>query len=790
MAHEQQDLNGFILTRQWLESSSGLELVYWLWTEKGPCQLRLQDQEAVMFIESANDKKAYSLLRSTSGWRLKETTLKAFNNGAVSAIYFRSQRLLYSARDRLSHEGIACFEADIKPPDRFLMERFIQGGVSIRADSHQRAGYIDLKNGRMASASVRPILKAVSIDIETDFEATTLYSIAVYSEEVRSVHMIGDACKLDSNQPSYLYLHPNEKTLLLAFLAEIEQIDPDIIMGWNVVNFDLRCLQRFAERAQLPLRLGRNAQEIKWRSTAGNPEREYALVPGRVILDGIELMRSASYQFENFSLENVSQKLLGRGKLVEDVDERGAEITVLFDTHKEALALYNLEDCKLVWDIFAQEKLIDFAVERSLLTGLELDRYGGSVAAFDFLYLPRLHRNGYVSPLLDQEQISNISPGGYVMDSQPGIHNNVIILDFKSLYPSIIRTFHVDPLALVRGMQEKDPIIGFDGGRFSRDHAILPELITTLWAARDKAKSLNNQVLSQAIKIIMNSFYGVLGTLGCRFFDSRLVSSITKRGHEVIIQSKKFIESKGYKVIYGDTDSVFILIDSVATDQVSGVGNMLAKELNQWWRERIQKEHNVTSYLEIEFETHFEKFLMPTIRGSETGSKKRYAGLTSTGKLVFKGLETVRSDWSPLAREFQQELYRRIFFDLPYVEYVKETVELLSGGELDEKLVLRKRLRRKLADYVKNVPPHVQAARKAEQIRESRGLTKLYDSGGWIDYIITVNGPEPKQYRRSEIDYEFYIERQLAPVADAILVFESSSLDAILNKQIGLFLEQ
>ena len=121
---------------------------------------------------------------------------------------------------------------------------------------------------------------------------------------------------------------------------------------------------------------------------------------------------------------------------------------------------------------------------------------------------------------------------------------------------------------------------------------------------------------------------------------------------------------------------------------------------------------------------------------------------------------------------------------------MKETVELLSGGELDEKLVLRKRLRRKLADYVKNVPPHVQAARKAEQIRESRGLTKLYDSGGWIDYIITVNGPEPKQYRRSEIDYEFYIERQLAPVADAILVFESSSLDAILNKQIGLFLEQ
>ncbi len=790
MAHEQQDLNGFILTRQWLERSSGLELIYWLWTEQGPCRLRLQDQEAVMFIESANNKKAYNLLRSTSGWRLKETTLKAFNSSPVSAIYFRSQRLLYSARDKLSRAGIACFEADIKPPDRFLMERFIQGGVSLRADLHQRIGYIDLKNGRVASKYVRPNLQAVSIDIETDFDATKLYSIAVYSEKVRSVHMIGDAWTGDAKQPGHLLLYPNAKALLHAFLAEIEQIDPDIIMGWNVVNFDLRCLQRFAESAQLPLRLGRNGEEIKWRSTANSPEREYALVPGRVILDGIELMRSATYQFENFSLEHVSQKLLGRGKLVEDVDERGAHITVLFETQKEALAVYNLEDCKLVWDIFAQEKLIDFAIERSLLTGLELDRYGGSVAAFDFLYLPRLHRNGYVSPVLDQDRTSNISPGGYVMDSQPGIHTNVIILDFKSLYPSLIRTFHVDPLALVQGLKETNPIIGFDGGRFSRSHAILPELITTLWAARDRAKSLNNQVLSQAIKIIMNSFYGVLGTLGCRFFDSRLVSSITKRGHEVIIQSKKFIESKGYKVIYGDTDSVFILLDNVATNDVAPVGNMLAKELNQWWQDRIRKEHGLTSYLEIEFETHFDKFLMPTIRGSETGSKKRYAGLTNTGKLVFKGLETVRSDWSPLAREFQQELYRRIFFDLPYVEYVKETVELLNSGRLDEKLVLRKRLRRKLIDYVKNVPPHVQAARKAEQVRGSKGLSTLYDSGGWIDYLITVNGPEPKQYRKSEIDYEFYIERQLAPVADAILVFESSSLDAILNKQIGLFLEQ
>lgn len=790
MSFEKKDLAGFILTRQWLEKPSGLELIYWLWTQSGPCRLRLQDQEAVMFIESADQDKAYKILRATSGWRLKETALESFNHKAVVAVYFRSQRLLYGARDKLSSEGITCFEADIKPPDRYLMERFIQGGVTIRAELKQRSGFIDLANGRLAPAQFRPTLKAVSIDIETDFDASKLYSIALYCDDSKSVHMVGEQWVANTARPDYLHLYPNSKLLIEAFIAEIAGLDPDVIMGWNVVNFDLSCLQRFADADQVALCLGRNAEELKWRSTMSNPEREYALVPGRVVLDGIELMRSATYQFENFSLEYVAQKLLGRGKLVEDVDERGAEITSLFNTQKQALAEYNLEDCKLVWDIFEKEKLIDFAIERSLLTGLELDRYGGSVAAFDFLYLPRLHRNGYVSPVLDQQQLSNISPGGYVMDSQPGIHDNVIVLDFKSLYPSIIRTFHVDPLALVCGLTESNPIVGFDGGRFSREHAILPELVTTLWAARDKAKSLDNHVLSQAIKIIMNSFYGVLGTLGCRFFDSRLVSSITKRGHEIIIHSKKFIESKGYQVIYGDTDSVFIHLEGVAASEVNSIGASLAKDLNQWWKEKIQNDHGVSSYLEIEFETHFEKFLMPTIRGSETGSKKRYAGLTSDGKLVFKGLETVRSDWSPLAREFQKELYRRVFFGLPYSEYVKETVSLLNCGKLDEKLVLRKRLRRKLADYIKNVPPHVQAARKAEQVREAKGLSSLYESGGWIDYVLTVNGPEPKQYQRSGIDYDFYIERQLAPIADAILVFHGSSMDALLNKQIGLFLEQ
>ncbi|MFK7863524.1 MAG: DNA polymerase II [Pseudohongiellaceae bacterium] len=779
--------DGFILTRQWLETSSGVELVFWFASATGPVRLRLSDQEAICFFCASQTEKVKKILRASGGWKTKSTSLTNFANEPVSALYFPSQRQLYSAREKLQAAGIQCYEADIKPTDRYLMERFITGSAKICAHATERQGFTDLLDAQLKPTDFRPLLSAVSIDIETDYSAETLYSVAIYSETTSLVLMIGKDVKSAFNENFSVEYFATESLLLSRFMWIVEDIDPDILMGWNVVNFDLRCLQRFCDRAKLELRLGRNREVVKWRQSKESDDRFYALLPGRVVLDGIEIMRSATYQFENFSLEYVSRQLLDRGKLVEDVDSRGAEITELFHSDKNSLAEYNLEDCKLVWDIFQKEKLVDFAIERSILTGLELDRAGGSVAAMDFLYLPRLHRRGYVAPALEQLESKNISPGGYVMDSVPGIHKDVVVLDFKSLYPSIIKTFNVDPASLVQGPSDSNPIVGFDGGLFSREQGILPELVTTLWAARDSAKSKNNQVLSQAIKIIMNSFYGVLGTMGCRFFDSRLVSSITKRGHEIIIKSKAYIESKGYPVIYGDTDSLFVLLDQVPEEEVAERAKQIASELNDWWIEKLEREHHLVSHLEMEFETHFRKFFMPTVRGSEAGSKKRYAGLVGSDEMVFKGLETVRSDWSPLAREFQKRLYRKIFYEQPCEQFIKDTVQKLMENEQKNELVIRKRLRRKLSAYVKNIPPHVQAARKAENIRAEKGLPSLYESGGWIEYIMTVNGPEPKSYLRSQIDYDFYIDRQLAPIADSILVFQSQTMAEILNRQIGLF---
>ncbi len=783
-------VEGFLLTRQWHETPDGNELVFWLSSEDGPLRVVIGGQESVCFLPTEDQSKLKTSLRGLNGWRVGATELRNFDYQPVSAIYFKSQRQLFNAKDRLASSGVHVQEADIKPTDRFLMERFITGAAAVTGEFEKSGVLRSVRQAQMKPCGYRPVLKAVSIDIETDYRAETLYSIALYGEGIAQVLMV-DAQASDSRQQldheSTLQCFPDERSLLQAFVQTIRQYDPDVIIGWNVVNFDFRCLQQFADQFAVKLNLGRANESIVWRKARESQDRYYALIPGRAILDGIELMRSATYQFENFSLEHVAQNLLGRGKLVDDVDQRGAEISELFVNDKAALARYNLEDCRLVWDIYEQENLLGFAVARSALTGLELDRYGGSVAALDFLYLPRLHRKGFVAPALEQLPVGSISPGGYVMSSVPGIHDNVIVLDFKSLYPSIIRTFQVDPLALVLGLQEQDSITGFDGGQFSRHVALLPELIENLWSARDEAKAQRNAVLSQAIKIIMNSFYGVLGTQGCRFFDSRLVSSITKRGHEIIIQSKAFLEQQGHQVIYGDTDSVFVLLGDVEASQVAQIGSDLAAALNQWWRDKIASEYQLPSFLEMEFETHFIKFLMPTVRGSEAGSKKRYAGLLPDGEVLFKGLETVRSDWSPLAREFQQVLYKKVFTGESVEQYVKQTVASIDDQHNESSLVLRKRLRRKLADYVKNVPPHVQAARKAEQIRKENKLPSLYESGGWVEYVMTTNGPEPRQYRQSPIDFDFYIDKQLTPIADSILVFKQSSMAKILDRQIGLF---
>ncbi len=781
-------LSGFLLTRQWRDTASGIVLDLWFATDQGAHWVQVNRQECVMFLPRDEVEQAEALLANTSGWRQAELELKTFLNQAVNAFYFLSRRQARAFTQDLDALDIPYWEADIKPPERYLMERYITAACTLGVP--ESACYANTRkpslNPRLSPVEYRPSLKCLSIDIETSMDATSLYSIAVWGCGVAKVFMICDAVPENSGDEEVEIVYCGSgRGCLLQFLICIDELDPDVLIGWNVVGFDLWVLESLCKQYKLDFTIGRGRQKPHWREDESS-NRRYVSIAGRVALDGIELLKAANYRFDSFSLESVSRELLGQGKLLSGSD-RGGDISELFQTDKIQLARYNLKDCELVAEIFKQEKLLEFAIERSRLTGLLLDRIGGSVASFEYAYLPQLHRQGYVAPNLGELESDIISPGGYVMDSAPGIYNNVLVLDFKSLYPSIIKTFLIDPLgfwaAEHQGEVGEDVVPGFNGAYFSKQTHILPAIIQTLWEARDEAKKENNGPLSHAIKIIMNSFYGVLGSTGCRFYDPRVCSSITLRGHEIIQTSREWIEEQGLSVIYGDTDSLFVWLgDEPTASEAEKMGKDLSRALNQRWTEKLSQDFGIRSALEIEFETHYLKFLMPTIRGSALGSKKRYAGTIKKGAeqvMVFKGLEVVRTDWTPLAKHFQMELFERIFAEQTFEDFVLRTTAAVLKGEMDEHLVYRKRLRRKLDEYTKTAPPHVKAARKM------RGLTLR--RGDWVEYVITQSGPEPVDEQVSPIDYQHYVDKQLMPVADSILNFKGVSFAEIVDKQLSLF---
>jgi len=784
-----ESLSGFIVTRHVEYRGDDQILVFWLLTDKGPTRLDISTEQSVCFVLTEHEKKIDSILQGSGvSWSMKALELKTFQYQAVSALYTHNRQMQYKAIRLLKGYNIPVWEEDISPTDRFLMERNIQAGLSVK-DVAVSARRVMGTEHRVTKARVQPKFTVMSLDIETSAWAPDvvpeIYCISITGENYRWTgfrHLAENSCPDESDD---IYVTNSVEDLLQTFLEKINAYDPDVIVGWNVINFDFRVLQHWFDNAGLEFSAGREDSVIRWRQPDLQKNQWFLSMPGRVILDGIDVLRGSFHHYESYSLDYIAEQVVGESKLIEGSKDKVAEINHLYQHRPNDLIKYNIQDCHLVSAIFAKLHLLDFLVERAYLTGLAIDRMGGSAAAFNNLYLPRLHRSGFVAPSVGSQTLNFSSPGGYVFDSIPGIYRQILVLDFKSLYPSIILTFLIDPMGLIRALQEPSSshVPGYNGGVFDRTQHILPALIQQLWQQRDLAKKHNNTSLSQAIKILMNSFYGVLGSDICRFFDPRLSSSITRRGHEIMTQSKNWIESQGYQVIYGDTDSLFVHVKTrMDHERLKSIGKTIETELNSYWREQILEKYNLTSRLEIEFETCFQRFLMPTIRNAEKGSKKRYAGLPcgdSNADIVFKGLEAVRTDWTPLAKTFQIHLYQLVFQDLPVDNWIKKFVADVRLGKKDQLLVFTRRVKKSPEEYHSGLPPSAQAVAQLQKIYPGRHYSR-------VSYLMTLNGVEAKELQQSLIDYDFYIERQLKPIADAILGFIDVDFDKLVTQQMNL----
>jgi DNA polymerase-2 len=280
----------------------------------------------------------------------------------------------------------------------------------------------------------------------------------------------------------------------------------------------------------------------------------------------------------------------------------------------------------------------------------------------------------------------------------------------------------------------------------------------------------------------MNSFFGVLASPNCRYFSLNMANAITHFGQEIIQLTAKKIEEDGIKVIYSDTDSVFLKTDN-KKENAKELGKEIQNKINSFYDKYIKEKYDRKSYLELEFKKYYLAFMLPKVRNAkiETGSKKRYAGLIEkNGKeeLEITGLEAIRGDWTEAAKDFQLELLNKVFHKEDPILFIKDYIKKIKQGKLDAKLIYRKSIRKNLNEYTKTTPPHVKAARKLEKVESNL-----------IEYYITEDGPEPIQNHKHKLDYDHYIEKQITPIADTILHFFNTSVSDIMKntKQKTLF---
>jgi DNA polymerase-2 len=702
----------------------------------------------------------------------KPTGKRSFDGEAVSLLAFDTPPEVPAVRDRLQAAGIETFEADIRFAVRYLMELGIKGGVEIEGEAVAGAcitWVFDNPILRPAEVKIEP--RVLSFDIETHGKSERLLAISLYAPDLDEVLIVDGS---ERSMPERATRCVNEFAALDAFCDRVRRFDPDVLTGWNIIDFDLTVLQRIAERVRHPFALGRDAGAVRVRKAEGYFGSGQANVPGRVVLDGIDLLRGAFIRMDDYSLDAVAREVLGEGKAVAgDVRDRIAEITHNYRHDLSAFALYARTDSRLAFQIVQNLNLVRLAFARSQLAGMTPDRVAASIASFDFLYISELDKRGIVAPTVRSGDSSVYAAqwGGHVLEPVAGLHRDVWVFDFKSLYPSIIRTFNIDPVSYVAEPSPGENVIRTPGGAFRREAGILPSMLDALFPQREAAKRRGDAVASNAVKILMNSFYGVLGTPACRFYNPALANSITGTGRDLLLWSKRWFESAGFAVLYGDTDSLFVQSHGGDPEACRALGLELAVSLNRDLSLYIREQWNVPSRMELEFEKLYLRLFLPRARHSLRGASKRYAGLRQGEEgLEFVGMEVVRRDWTALAKQIQRELYQRLFTDQPVDIYLADIVSKVRRGDLDEALVYRKNLRKDAEEYTATTPPHVVAARKSK-----------LPVGRLVSYVMTSAGPEPLDNIQHPIDREHYVLKQVKPVAEPVLETLGLAFDRIIG---------
>jgi len=748
--------------------------------------LLLPAPDPAVYVATPDGPRAREAL-SDQGAVLDEAPWSALAGQSLARLELRRGSPDEAVR-RLAAAGIAARGLERARASDALLALGLTGPVEIRGEpTPGRRVDLVFVDPVLKPAATAPPLAWLALDIETDRASTVTAASLAGPKGPGEVHFVGP--RLSDAVTS----HPSEKALLTALAERLRARDPDVVTGWNVIDFDLRVLADRCRALGIRFDVGRTEGDMTVRARPGG--RHTAEVAGRAVLDAMRLMRASGRKLDDFSLDGVAHAVLGEGKTVSLRGEaKVEELERLRREEPERFCAYCLRDSELVLEILSKTGLDALTARRAALTGVSLDLAWTSIPAFERIYGTALRARRVVPPEPSDADVSGAA-GGVVLEAEAGLFQNVLVFDFRSLYPSLMRTFHIDPLALARAEARPQPgdIVAPNGARFDRTEGILPAILTRYAIEREVALKAGDETAAYVYKILQNSFYGVLGATGCRYARTELAGAITSFGQHFLRAARDWFEARGHHVLYGDTDSVFVLSnldDAAGHEALSRLGGALAADLNRHLAERIRREFDVESHLVMRCEKAYRRFFIPRLKGDSSqdgrGRGKGYAGLLlaadGSTEVEVRGMEAVRSDFTPLARRFQVELLRRLFAgerEAALRAYCLEIAAQLARGELDAELTYRKALRRAAKDY-DSATPQVRAAR----------LLGWTDRRGRIDYVMTRAGAEPIEARSgAPLDHAHYRDRQLLPIAQSIASAVGLSADGWLGEegQLGLF---
>uniref|UniRef100_A0A2K5N6F7 DNA polymerase n=1 Tax=Cercocebus atys TaxID=9531 RepID=A0A2K5N6F7_CERAT len=580
-----------------------------------------------------------------------------------------------------------------------------------------------------------------------------------------------------------------ERTLLGFFLAKVHKIDPDIIVGHNIYGFELEVLLQRINVCKAPhwSKIGRlkrsNMPKLGGRSGFG----ERNATCGRMICD-VEISAKELIRCKSYHLSELVQQILKTERVVIPT----GDIRNMYSESSQLLYLleHTWKDAKFILQIMCELNVLPLALQITNIAGNIMGDEDEEIDGDTNKYKKGRKKAAYA--------------GGLVLDPKVGFYDKfILLLDFNSLYPSIIQEFNICFTTVQRVASEAQKVTE-DGEQEqipelpdpSLEMGILPREIRKLVERRKQVKQLMKQqdlnpdlilqydIRQKALKLTANSMYGCLGFSYSRFYAKPLAALVTYKGREILMHTKEMVQKMNLEVIYGDTDSIMINTNSTNLEEVFKLGNKVKSEVNKLYK-----------LLEIDIDGIFKSLLLL--------KKKKYAALvvepTSDGnyatKQELKGLDIVRRDWCDLAKDTGNFVIGQILSDQSrdtIVENIqKRLIEIgenvLNGSVPVSQFEINKALTKDPQDYPdKKSLPHVHVALWIN----SQGGRKV-KAGDTVSYVICQDGSNltasqrayaPEQLQKQDnltIDTQYYLAQQIHPVV-ARICEPIDGIDAVL----------